>query len=91
MQLQRGDLASIEVHDHDRGRCDINDHDRGYRPRRCHREFQYTGTNVCCCRMCHSSDYPDRTERQRRRRERRKQRQDDRALSASADIAGAQP
>ncbi|MCA2325726.1 hypothetical protein JF780_12190 [Mycobacterium intracellulare] len=25
-----------------------------------------------CCPMCHSADYPDRTEPQRRRRERRR-------------------
>ncbi|MGH3543347.1 MAG: hypothetical protein ACRDT5_14845 [Mycobacterium sp.] len=61
VKLQRGDIASIEVHDHRRGACDIDDHDGGYRPRRCHREFLYTGTNVCCCPMCHGREYPDRS------------------------------
>jgi hypothetical protein len=78
VKLAHGDLKAIEVHNHADGPCDLPDpYDEWAFCRlttRCRREFIFTGTEPCCCRMCHNSDYPDRTERQRRRRERRKQR-----------------
>jgi hypothetical protein len=77
VKLAHGDLAVIELHDHRAGSCDLPAHiDRrwGRKTRGCRYEFHYTGTRVCCCPMCHSTNYPDRSEQQRRRRERRQQR-----------------
>jgi hypothetical protein len=66
----------VEKHDHADGPCDLPDPFDAFAfsraTTRCRREFVYTGTATCCCRMCHNADYPDRTEPQRRRRERRR-------------------
>jgi hypothetical protein len=58
VKMMRGDIASAEVHDHADGICDMPD--RTARPggtsvRGCRRVFVYTGTNVCCCAMCHGN------------------------------------
>jgi len=78
VKLAHGDLKAVEVHNRANGRCDLPDPYDAFAfsrlTTRCRREFVFTGTMTCCCRMCHGHDYPDRTERQRRRRERRKQR-----------------
>lgn len=81
VKLLHGDLAYVEHHDHTDGRCDLPDPEDSvaftYCTTQCRREFQYTGTRVCCCDMCHRNDWP-LTERQRRRKNRRRQRMTDR-------------
>jgi hypothetical protein len=78
LKLAHGDLMAVEVHNHIDGYCDLPDPYDAFAfsrlTTRCRREFVFTGTMTCCCRMCHARGYPDRTERQRRRFERRKQR-----------------
>lgn len=72
VKLRRGDLDTVEFHDHRNGVCDLKGHpDRvEFAARGCYRGFHYTGTAVCCCPMCHGVE-PPRTETQRRRRDRR--------------------
>jgi hypothetical protein len=92
VKLAHGDLKAVEAHDHTDGCCDLPDpYDRfafGRLTTQCRRQFVYTGTETCCCRMCHSSDYPDRTEPQRRRRERRRARRQLRCDWANYELAG---
>lgn len=75
VKLRDGDLHWIERHIHDEGRCTLpatDAHDAfEYAPGRCWREFEYTGTQVCCCPMCHGDT----------RRERRRQRRDGKAYA----------
>ncbi|QRY43201.1 hypothetical protein JVX93_21900 [Mycolicibacterium boenickei] len=63
IKLAHGDLDWEEVHDHTEGPCDLAPADDmesyGWHAgcgRRCYRTFVYTGTHVCCCKMCHG-DY----------------------------------
>jgi hypothetical protein len=64
VKLAHGDLKAIEVHNHTDGRCDLPDpYDALAFSRlttRCRREFVFTGTMTCRCRMCHAREYPDR-------------------------------
>ncbi|MBU8832902.1 hypothetical protein [Mycolicibacterium goodii] len=56
VKLMRGDIASVEVHDHTDGTCDMPDAatPSGWTKHQgCHRAFVYTGTRVCCCPLCH--------------------------------------
>lgn len=72
VKLRRGDLATVEYHDHRDGTCDLKADPARVKffATGCCRTFRYTGTSVCCCKMCHAVE-PPRTEIQRRRRERR--------------------
>lgn len=68
VKLAHGDLMVVEAHDHIAGPCDLPDPYDAFAfsrlTTRCRREFVYTGTSTCCCRMCRIVvDYPDRTER----------------------------
>lgn len=57
VRIARGDLAAVECHDHRDGRCDLpvrTVYDRGWPPNtRCTWEFDFTGTFVCSCQLCH--------------------------------------
>lgn len=71
VKLRRGDLTTVEYHDHRNGVCDLEkDPDRvRFAVGACYRDFHYTGVQTCCCRMCHAVE-PPLTETQRRRRDR---------------------
>lgn len=61
VKLMHGDLATEEVHRHEHGPCTLppvgaDEKGWGWEPEGCYRDFRYTGTHVCCCHMCHSSD-----------------------------------
>jgi hypothetical protein len=93
VKLAHGDLMLVEAHDHTAGQCDLPDPYDAFAfsrlTTRCRREFVYTGTETCCCRMCRIVvDYPDRTERHRRRRERRRARRQLRRDWADYELAG---
>lgn len=85
VSLARGDLAATAVHNHRDGVCDLPNlrdlsrpsferrpHDRA----RCWWEFEFAGTYVCCCQMCHAGP--------QRRADRRAMRHEDRAALAVA-------
>lgn len=56
VKLAHGDLCAIEQHDHTDGRCDLPPITDAtafvYGTTQCRRDFQYTGTNTCCCPLC---------------------------------------
>lgn len=62
VKLMHGDLDVEELHDHTEGLCDLPDRNspegywHGLIAPNCRRVFVYTGTHVCCCKLCHG-DY----------------------------------
>ncbi|MFC9432705.1 hypothetical protein [Nocardia sp. NPDC057030] len=76
VKLRRGDLSTREHHDHRNGVCELATDARRveFAPGACYLEFHFTGTQVCCCPMCHAYE-PPLTETQRRRRDRRRAKQ----------------
>ncbi|WP_284976293.1 hypothetical protein [Arthrobacter sp. efr-133-TYG-104] len=83
IRLWDGTLHRLAVHDHRDGICDlpttiqgdleqVEDKDGLMARWSCHWEFQYTGTNTCCCPLCHNADGlrdERRAERHRNRRD----------------------
>jgi hypothetical protein len=74
IKLAHRDLAWEEVHNHTEGPCDLapeSDLDSyewsSTSGRRCYRAFVYTGTHICCCSLCHSSDESETRPQKKRR------------------------
>lgn len=60
VKLMHGDLAIEEQHNHTDGICDLPPIEQPTafvhsNTTQCQRAFVYTGTNVCCCPMCHGN------------------------------------
>jgi len=57
VKMRHHDLDWEELHHHEDGGCDlpaIDDKDAFVRnTTKCFRSFIYTGTNTCCCGLCH--------------------------------------
>ncbi|WP_157749534.1 hypothetical protein [Jatrophihabitans sp. GAS493] len=74
IKIARGDLPAVASHDHRYGPCDLPDRSscaRMWSPMsRCRWEFQYTGTGVCSCWMCHAGPQRRAERRAARHRDR---------------------
>lgn len=61
VKLRHRDLWVVDEHDHRDGVCnlpaapEVASYGPGHRFD-CRWEFRYSGTHVCCCRLCHSAD-----------------------------------
>lgn len=80
VKLLHHDLDSMEVHDHTLGPCDLPEQPtelEHFNPygRRCYWNFAYTGTQVCCCVLCHGDSWGDGSVKKSRRRERARAKQ----------------
>jgi hypothetical protein len=82
ISLWDGTLDRVAIHDHTDGVCDLPATYRediaqyvgvaGHRTTTCYWSLHYTGTNVCCCSLCHDSAglrAKRRADRHRARRE----------------------
>ncbi|GAT04458.1 hypothetical protein [Mycolicibacterium fortuitum] len=76
VKLMHGDLATEEQHNHTDGTCDLPPIEDAtaftYCTTQCRRAFVFTGTRVCCCKLCQDHGWDIRPGKRQRLESRRK-------------------